>query len=199
LASAGSRWRWRFTIYYCRPVVGMFQRVRVDGDDNSLFYFLLGASGQSIEGYMQLRLACAELAASRWHVQIPGKACGSTYAACLNDSYRDERSNSEATFEDSTAYVQYITRDRAWADMTEIYIVSALWRRPICVWTNEGILSPGLVGYRAAACPIHLVYSGGNHYDALGSSVDTSVMIFGRSSIARADSTNNSSQSSQCD
>jgi hypothetical protein len=71
------------------------------------------ASGRSIEGYIQLRLACANFAASKWHMQIPSRARGSTYAACLNDSYRDERSNSEATFEDLAAYVQYITRDRA--------------------------------------------------------------------------------------
>jgi hypothetical protein len=53
---------------------GMLQRVRVDGDGNCLFYSLLVASGQSIEGYMQLRLACANFAASKWHMQIPGKA-----------------------------------------------------------------------------------------------------------------------------
>jgi hypothetical protein len=83
------------------PLVhGMLQRVRVDGDGNCLFYSLLVASGQNIEGYMQLRLACANFAAFKWHMQIPSKVCGSTYAACLNDSYRDERSNSEATFGD---------------------------------------------------------------------------------------------------
>jgi hypothetical protein len=61
--------------------------------------------------------------------------------------------------------------------MTEIYIVSALWRRPILVWTNEGVLFPGIIGYQAGARPIHVVYSKGNHYDALCSSVDTSSML----------------------
>jgi hypothetical protein len=155
----------------------MLQRVRVDGDGSCLFYSFLVASGQSIEGYMRLRLACADFAASKWHIQIPGKARGSIYAACLNDSYRDERSNNKATFKDLAAYVQYITGDRAWAGMMEIHIVSALWRRPILVWKNEGVLSPGMIGYQAGAPPIHVVYSGGNHYDALCSSVDTSAMI----------------------
>lgn len=104
---------------------GMLRRVRVEGDGNCLFYSLLVASGQSIEGYMQLRHACADFAASRWLMQIPDRPRGSTYAKCLNDSYRNERSDSEASFENSAAYVHYITSDRAWAGSTEIYVVSA--------------------------------------------------------------------------
>lgn len=53
---------------------GMLQRVRVElGNGNCLFYSLLVASGQNIEGYMQLRHACADFAASRWLLQIPSR------------------------------------------------------------------------------------------------------------------------------
>jgi hypothetical protein len=56
--------------------------------------------------------------------------------------------------------------------------VLALWRRPILlVWTNGGVLSPDVIGYQAGARPIHVVYSKGNHYDALCSSVDSSALI----------------------
>lgn len=45
------------------------------------------------------------------------------------------------------------------------------------MWTNGGVLSPGTIGYHEGACPIHVVYSSGNHYDALYYSNDTSAMI----------------------
>jgi hypothetical protein len=68
--------------------------------------------------------------------------------------------------------VEYITKDRAWAGLTVIFIDSALWQQPVLVWTDGGVLSLGMIGHSEGARPIHVVYSGGNLYDALHYSVD---------------------------
>ena len=60
---------------------GMLQRVRVDGDGNCLFYSVLVASGQSVEGYMQLRRACANFAASKWNTALKNLASAFNWIA----------------------------------------------------------------------------------------------------------------------
>jgi hypothetical protein len=42
-----------------------------------------------------------------------------------------------------------------------------LWQIPIVVWTNTGELKPGMLAFVPNVAPVHLVYSNGNHYDAL--------------------------------
>jgi hypothetical protein len=51
--------------------------------------------------------------------------------------------------------------------MSEIEVLSFLWRRPIIVWNSDGLPKPGLIGFVEGVPPINIVYSNGNHYDAL--------------------------------
>jgi hypothetical protein len=80
-------------------------------------------------------------------------------------------------FPDADAYVRYITRDQAWASMSKIEVLSFLWGRPIIVWSSDGLPKPGLIGFVEGVPPINIVYSNGNHYDALiGSDSDASLV-----------------------
>jgi hypothetical protein len=51
--------------------------------------------------------------------------------------------------------------------MGEIEVLSFLWGRPIIVWSSDGLPKPGLIGFVEGVSPINIVYSNGNHYDAL--------------------------------
>jgi hypothetical protein len=155
-------------------------KVDVDGNGNCLFYSLLTAAGRPLEDQMSLRILCAEFFSSRWLECPPGSGrCPSTYAARLNDCYGGEPTFRGVTpcFPDADAYVRYITRDKAWAGASEIDVLSFLWRRPIIVWDSDGSLSLGIIGFVADVPPLNIVYSNGNHYDALVGTVDDASLM----------------------
>jgi hypothetical protein len=145
-------------------------KVVVAGDGNCLFYSLLTVAGRPLGDQMSFRQLCAEFFASRWLECPPSSGRrSSTYAARLNDCYSGEPAfrGINPCFPDADAYVGYITRDQAWAGMSEIEVLSILWERPIIVWSSDGLPKPGLINFVKGVSPINIVYSNGNHYDAL--------------------------------
>jgi hypothetical protein len=158
----------------------MLTKVAVEGNGNCLFYSLLTVAGRPLEDQMSLRNLCAEYLASRWLECPPGSGRrSSTYAARLNDCYGGEPAfrGVNPCFPDAGTYVRYITQDQAWASMSEIKILSTLWRRPIIVWSSDGFPKPGLIGFVADVPPINIVYSNGNHYDALVATVSDATLV----------------------
>jgi hypothetical protein len=104
-------------------------RVVVDGNGNCLFYALLTVAERPFEDQMSLRELCANCFTSRWHECPPGSGRRfSTYGARLNDYYSGEPAFRDINpcFPDADAYVRYITRDQAWASMSEIEVLSFL-------------------------------------------------------------------------
>jgi hypothetical protein len=95
---------------------------------------------------------------------------GSTFAKLVNDCYPEFDSDGNmmrCRFENRKSYVRYITIDREYGDATEALVVALLWGTPNILWQDFGRLSPGMLAYVPQVPPIHLVYSNGNHYDAL--------------------------------
>jgi hypothetical protein len=155
-------------------------RVVVNGNGNCLFYSLLTVAGRPLGDQMSLRELCADYFASRW-LECPSRfgRRSSTYAARLNDCYSGEPAfrGMKPCFPDADAYVRYITRDQTWAGMSEIEIISLLWRRPIIVWSSDGLPTPGLINFVADVPPYNIVYSNGDHYDALVSVVSDAALV----------------------
>jgi hypothetical protein len=145
-------------------------KVDVPGNGNCIFYSLLIVAGRPLEDHMSLRGLCAELFTRPWLECPPGSGPRSlTYAARLNDCDCGEPScrGVNPCFPNADSYVTYITQDQAWASMSEIHVLSNLWGRPIIVWSSDGLPKPGLIGFIEGFPPINIVYSNGNHYDAL--------------------------------
>jgi hypothetical protein len=154
-------------------------KVSVDGNGNCLFYSLLSAIGRPLEKQMSLRVLCAQFFSRRWLECPPGSGRrASTYSARLNDCYSGEPAfrGVNPCFPNADAYVRYITRDQAWARTSEIEVLSLLWQRPIIVWTSDGVPNPGIFGFVADVPPINIVYSNGNHYDALVGTVSDALL-----------------------
>jgi hypothetical protein len=156
-------------------------KVVVPGNGNCLFYSLLTVAGRPHEYHMSLRDLCAEFFARRWLECPPGsRRRSSTYGARLNDCCSGEPTfrGINPCFPDANAYVKYISgRDQAWAGMSKIEVLSRLWGRPIIVWSSDGLPTRGLIGFVEDISPINIVYSNGNHYDALiGLDSDTALI-----------------------
>jgi hypothetical protein len=122
----------------------MLTEVVIEGNGNCLFYSLLTGAGRTLEDHMSLRSLCADFFANRWTECAGGSGRrASTYGARLNDCYSGEPvfRGVNPCFPDAGAYIWYILRDKAWAGTSEIEALSCLWRRPIIVWSSDGLLN----------------------------------------------------------
>jgi hypothetical protein len=171
-------------------------KVDVPGNSNCLFYSLLTVAGRPLEDHMSLRVLCGEFFARQWLECPPGSGRrSSTYAARLNDCYSGEPAfrGVSPCFPDADAYVTYITRDQAWAGMSEIEVLICLWGHPIIVWSSAGLPTPGLIGFIADVSPINIVYSNRNHDDALIGLDNDASLIAATTALSLKGRTSNSS------
>jgi hypothetical protein len=148
----------------------MLTEVVVEGNGNCLFYSLLTGAGRALEDHMILRSLYADFFTNRWiGCPVGSGRRASTYGGRLNDCYSGEPvfHGVNPCFSDAGAYGRYILRDKAWAGTSEIEALPCLWRWPIIVWSSDGLLNPGLIGFVPDVLPIHVVYSNGNHYNAI--------------------------------
>lgn len=154
-------------------------RFRVPMDGNCLFYSLLVACGRSMEQHADLRRACASYVSSHWHSLYPGSSRNS-FAVVVNDQYsRFSRLREEGSLRFSTAqdYCEYITAPNSWGSTIEAHVASILLGLPLIVRNADGTYSPGLLNYVPDRLPLHIVYSNGNHFDALLPQCDDMSML----------------------
>lgn len=166
----------------------MLTEVVVEGNGNCLFYPLLTGVGRALEDSMILQGLCADFFANRWIDCPPGSGRrSSTYGARLNDCYHGEPifRGVNPCFSDAGAYARYILQDKAWAGTSEIEALSSLWRRPVIVWSSHGVPNPGLIGFVDDVLPIHVVYSNGNHYNALVGIVSDETLVAATAALHR--------------
>jgi hypothetical protein len=147
---------------------------QVAKDGNCLFWSILAAQGLKDSGHLELRSSCAESVVAEWN----------NYAAYANFTHKPDTysqfkkplpNKSEPSldllFKDANDYSSCMKKNGIWGSYLEAEVIAKLLGIPILIWNKHTRRCYDILNYRPSintcASTIHIIYSNGNHYDAL--------------------------------
>jgi hypothetical protein len=143
-------------------------------DGNCLFRSILAAQGLNDSSHLELRSRCADNVVAEWD----------NYAAYLNFSHKPDTDTQskkplpnksgpslDLLFKDANDYSSYMKRNGIWGSYLEAEVIAKLLEIPLLIWNKHTRRCYEILNYRpginTCASTIHIIYSNGNHYDAL--------------------------------
>jgi hypothetical protein len=147
---------------------------QVAKDGNCLFRSILAAQGLNDSSHLELRSRCADSVVAEWN----------NYAAYANFSHKPDTNTQskkplpnesepslDLLFKNANDYLSYMKRNGIWGSYLEAKVKAKLLGIPLLIWNKHTRRCYDILNYRpginTCACTIHIIYSNGNHYDAL--------------------------------
>jgi hypothetical protein len=138
------------------------------------FALFLAAQGLNDSSHLGLRSRCADIVVAEWN----------KYVAYANFSHKPDTNtqlnkplhnksepSSDLLFKDANDYSSYMKRNGIWGSYLEAEVIAKLIEIPLFIWNKHTRRCHDILNYKpginTCASTIHIIYSNGNHYDAL--------------------------------